>query len=342
MVRPVAALLSVAFAGALVLAASASAADALDAGARPSSSSSPSSTVAPAPSSGHVVPPDLDDVEHMCALLTGCDRLPLPTGIMPRDFAGCVRTMYEELASPAAVFASLTLRECGLKASSCGTLRSCAMRGAKADICAGRGKNGSVDLCDADGRAITCVNERIAMVRDCPRGGEQCVVQGGKASCALGPCEKDGPPACSASGTRVLECKKGKLLSLDCSTFGLRCISSGEGGPRCATSAPACATASSRCEASGVAVGCWHGHEVHVDCGAAGMTCAASGAPASTTIGACATAAPAEGACDPSSAPRCDGATLRWCAWGKPRAYLCKSMGLSRCVTDDKGSRCAG
>ncbi len=330
MVRPVAALLSLAFAGIVVLAASASAADGPDAGARPPLSN------------GHVVPPDLEDVEHMCALLTGCDRLPLPTGIVPRDFAGCVRAMVEELASPAAVGASLTLRECGLKASSCGALRTCAMRGAKPDICAGRGKNGSVDLCDSDGRAITCANERIAMVRDCPRGGEQCVVQGGKATCALGPCEKEGAPSCSPSGTRILECKKGKLLSLDCSTFGLRCVSSGEGGPQCATSAPACATGASRCEPNEVAVGCWHGHEVRVDCASAGMTCGTSAASGATRIGACAVAPPAQGACDPSSAPRCDGATLRWCAWGKPRAYLCKSMGLSRCVTDDKGSRCAG
>lgn len=320
-------LLPVAFAAAVVTAASAS--DAEDAGA---------------PSNGHVAPADLDDVEHMCALLTGCSNLPLPTGIVPRDFAGCVRTMMEDLSSPGAVGSSLLIRECGLKASSCGALRTCAMRGAKPDICAGRAKNATLDLCDADGRAITCTNEHVAMVRDCPRAGEQCVVQNGKASCALGSCEKDSAPACSPSGTRVLECKKGKLLSLDCSTFGLRCVSSGD-GPQCATSAPTCASGSSHCEANDVAVGCWHGHEVRVDCGKAGMTCGSSGssgASGGSTVGACTMKAPAEGACDPASAPRCDGATLKWCAWGKPRSYLCKSMGLSKCVTDDKGSRCAG
>lgn len=321
-------LLSVAFVAAVVTAASAS--DAQDAGAPASSAAN-----------GHVVPADLDDVEHMCALLTGCASLPLPSGIVPRDFAGCVKTMFEELASPGAVGSSLLIRECGLKASSCGALRTCAMRGAKPDICAGRAKNGSVDLCDADGRAITCANEHVAMVRDCPRAGEQCVVQNGKASCALGPCEKESAPACSPSGTRVLECKKGKLLSLDCSTFGLRCVSSGD-GPQCATSAPTCAMGSSRCEANDVAVGCWHGHEVRVDCGKAGLTCGASGGVGSSSVGSCVTKPPAEGACDPSSVPRCDGATLKWCAWGKPRSYLCKSMGLSKCVTDDKGSRCAG
>jgi hypothetical protein len=320
-------LLGPAFAATLVVASSAGDADADDAGT-------------PAPSNGHVTPPDLDDVEHMCALLTGCSNLPLPTGIVPRDFAGCVRSMMDDLSSPGAVGSSLLIRECGLKASSCGALRTCAMRGAKVDVCAGRGKNGSVDLCDADGRAITCVNERAAMVRDCPRAGEQCVVQNGKASCALGSCEKDSAPACSPSGTRVLECKKGKLLSLDCSTFGLRCVSSGD-GPQCATSAPTCASGSSRCEGTDVSVGCWHGHEVRVDCGKAGMTCGAA-ANGASTLGACVTKPPAEGACDPASAPRCDGATLKWCAWGKPRAYLCKSMGLSKCVTDDKGSRCAG
>lgn len=317
----------VAVAATLVLALSAGEAGAEDAGV-------------PALSNGHVAPADLDDVEHMCALLTGCSNLPLPTGMVPKDFAGCVRSMMGDLASPGAVGSSLLIRECGLKASSCGALRTCAMRGAKADVCAGRAKGGSVDLCDADGRAITCANERVAMVRDCPRAGEQCVVQNGKASCALGTCEKEAPPACSPSGTRVLECKKGKLLSLDCSTFGLRCVSSGD-GPQCATSAPTCASGASRCEPGDVAVGCWHGHEVRVDCGKAGMTCS-SGASSASTVGACTTKAPAEGACDPSGAPRCDGATLKWCAWGKPRSYLCKSVGLSKCVTDDKGSRCAG
>jgi hypothetical protein len=217
------------------------------------------------------------------------------------------------------------------------------MRGARPDVCAGRAKGAgsSVDFCDGDGRAVTCSNEHVSMVRDCPRAGEQCVVQNGKASCALGACEKESAAACSPSGTRVLECRKGKLLSLDCSTFGLRCVSSGD-GPQCATSAPTCAGGSSRCEANDVAVGCWHGHEVRVDCGKAGMACRTSGASALATVGSCSTKPPAEGACDPSSTPRCDGARLKWCAWGKQRSYLCKSVGLSKCVTDDKGSRCAG
>lgn len=287
-----------------------------------------------------VVPPALDDVEHMCALLTGCDRLPLPSGLVPRDFVSCVRGAFEELASGKAVTYSLTLRECGLKASSCGELRSCALRGAKQETCAGRGKSGAVDVCDGDGRAITCENERIAMVRDCPRGGEQCVVREGHAFCALGPCASDGAPSCSASGTRILECKKGKLVSLDCAAFGLRCVQ-GADGPACATQGAPCADGALRCEGSS-AVACFHGREVKVDCAAAGLSCAGVGAGATTgaSVGACTIAA--GGSCDPSSAPRCDGATLKWCAWGSPRSYPCKSMGLSRCVTDEKGARCAG
>ena len=296
---------------------------------------------------GLVVPADLEDVEHMCALLTACDRLPLPSGLVPPDFVGCTRALHAELASPAAVTFSLTLRECGLRASSCGELRSCALRGAKADVCTGRGKAGSVDMCDSDGRAITCNAERVTLVRDCPRGGEQCVVREGHAVCALGTCDKDAAPACSASGTRVLECKKGKLLSLDCGAFGLRCTSSAD-GPKCATPAASCQEGSTRCEGK-TAVGCFRGHEVRVDCGARGLACGAgtdATGGAQSAIGACALAAVrgTDGgppACDPSAAPRCDGATLRWCAWGQPRAYLCKSVGLQRCVSDDKGARCA-
>ena len=293
---------------------------------------------------GHVMPADLEDVEHMCALLTACDKLPLPAGLVPRDFAGCTRALYSELASAGAVSFSLTLRDCGLRASSCGELRSCALRGAHVDVCAGRGKTGSVEMCDGDGRAITCNSERVSLVRDCPRGGEQCVVRDGHALCALGSCETEAAPACSPSGTRVLECKKGKLLSLDCGAFGLRCTPSSD-GPKCATQAPSCQDGTTRCDGS-TAIACWHSHEVRIDCAARGMKCGAGtgildGGGAGSVVGACAAAAPATGACDPSAPPRCDGATLRWCAYGQPRAYLCKSVGLQRCVSDDKGARCA-
>jgi len=327
-----------------------------DAGTR--APSPPPSSTAPA-RAADVVPPDLDDVEHMCALLTSCERLPLPSGVVPKDFVGCTRTLYAELASPAAAMFSLTLRECGLRASSCGELRTCALRGAKADVCAGRGKAGPVDMCDGDGRAITCNTERVTLVRDCPRGGEQCVVRDGHAVCALGACDKDGPAACSASGTRVVECKKGKLVSMDCAAFGLRCVTTGE-GPRCATTQGAtCSEGTSRCDGS-TTVGCWHGHEVRVACGARGLACGAeNAAEGAQVVGACRFPAPARptaaasggpgpgapdagrGACDPSAAPRCAGANLEWCAWGQPRSYLCKSLGLSRCVADAQGARCA-
>lgn len=294
---------------------------------------------APAPA-GHVVPPDLDDVEHMCALLTGCgDKLPFPPDLVPHDLPACVRALGQELASASAVAFSLTLRECGLRASSCGQLRACALRGAKADACAGRGHGGSAEFCDSDGRAITCTNERITAVRDCPRGGEQCAVRDGKAFCALGPCPTDGPAACSPSGTRVLECKKGKLTSFDCGAFGLRCVSTPD-GPKCATQGAACTEGATRCEGSS-AVACLHGHEVKVDCGQAGLTCGASGSRGASTIGVCATPAHDGGTCETKTA-KCNGASIEYCAFGAKRSYLCKSVGLSRCIADDKGARCGG
>lgn len=300
----------------------------------------------PVAAGGNVVPAHLEDVEHMCALLTACDRLPLPSGLVPKDFVGCTRALYAELASPAAISFSLTLRDCGLKASSCGELRACALRGAKAEVCAGRGKTAPVDMCDGDGRAVTCTNERVSLVRDCPRGGEQCVVRDGHAVCALGSCEKEAAPACSPSGTRVLECKKGKLLSLDCGAFGLRCTSASD-GPKCATQAASCNEGSTRCEGQ-TSIACWHGHEVRIDCGARGLACGAgtagldAGGAAVASVGACVAVAPATGACDSSAPPRCDGASLKWCAYGQPRSYLCKSVGLQRCMSDDKaGARCA-
>src|SRR5579884_815349 len=76
---------------------------------------------------GEVAPPDLDDVEHMCALLTTCDRLPIPPNLIPPDFQTCVKRFTEEMAKPEAINFSLTMRECGLQSNSCSTLRACAL-----------------------------------------------------------------------------------------------------------------------------------------------------------------------------------------------------------------------
>jgi hypothetical protein len=296
---------------------------------------------------GEVVPPDIEDVEHMCALLTSCDKLPLPPQLNPEDFASCVRKMADELASPGAVYFSLTMRECGLRANSCSELRSCALRGAKVDICNGRGKQGVAGMCDGEGRAITCYKERVLAVRDCPRGGEQCAVREGEALCTLGPCSaetKEGaPPTCSASGTRILRCDRGKLVSLDCAAFGLRCTLGSEGAG-CAPPTPSCSGTAKRCDGN-VSVGCFNGHEVRVDCAASGLSCnagaGAAGGAAGAAVGSCVATPPAAGACAANAAAKCEGATLKYCFAGKPRSYFCKSLGFNKCVTDSKGARCS-
>jgi hypothetical protein len=289
---------------------------------------------------GEVLPPDMDDVEHMCALLTACDRLPIPPGLIPADFQSCLKKFSDDLSSPGAINFSLTMRECGLQSNSCAALRSCALHGASVDACQGRGHQSVVGLCDVDGRAISCWHDQVLAVRDCVRGGEQCVVAGGDAKCTLGPCPgtiKDGDsPQCSASGTHKLQCEKGKLVSLDCAAFGLRCDTTA-GVAGCATSGAACTANSTRCDGR-VAVGCVNGHEVRVDCGSSGLSC--SPTPGSTPVGACVATPPPGGACDPSEKARCDGASIKYCNAGKVRSYFCKSLGFGRC--DSKGGvRCA-
>jgi hypothetical protein len=294
-------------------------------------------------SKADVSPPALDDVEHMCALLTSCDGLPIPPSLVPRDFAACVKTLTTEMTSASAVNFSLTLRECGLRANSCGGLRACALRGASPDTCTGRGKASPAGFCDSEGRAISCWHEKVYAVRDCPRGGEQCAVREGEALCTLGGCPpdmKESAPACSASGTRILRCEKGKLASLDCGAFGLKCVQA-EGGPGCATVGKACVAGSKRCEGH-VAVGCFNGRETRVDCATANLVCDARASGVS--IGACTAPAPAEdaGHCDPAAPPRCDGASIAYCGAGaRPRSYFCKSLGFARCISDRAGTRCA-
>src|SRR5579883_1727738 len=48
---------------------------------------------------GEVVPPELDDVEHMCALLTSCPNLPIPPSMIPADFQSCVKKFTDEFTS---------------------------------------------------------------------------------------------------------------------------------------------------------------------------------------------------------------------------------------------------
>jgi hypothetical protein len=291
---------------------------------------------------GEVEPPDLDDVEHMCALLTSCDRLPIPNGLIPPDFQSCVKKFTDDLSSPAAIYFSLTMRECGLQSNSCAAMRACALHGASPDACQGRGHQGVVGFCDIDGHALSCWHDNVLAVRDCGRGGEQCVVAGGDSTCVLGPCPstmKDGsPPSCSASGTHKLQCEKGKLVSVDCAAFGLRCTTAADGTAACATAGPACTGAAKRCDGA-AAIGCFNGHEVRVDCANAGLTCAAT--PGSTPVGACVAPPPGPGACDSNGPARCDGANVKYCYAGKPRSYFCKALGFNRCDSGKNGVRCA-
>jgi hypothetical protein len=290
---------------------------------------------------GEVEPPDLDDVEHMCALLTSCDKLPIPSAFIPADFQACVKSFTEELSSPAAIYFSLTMRECGLQSSSCASLRSCALHGVNPDACQGRGRQSAAGLCDVDGRALTCWHDQVLAVRDCGRGGEQCIVAGGDAKCVLGPCPgsiKDGDdPTCSASGTHKLQCEKGKLVSLDCAAFGLKCTTGADGAAGCATGGPLCTGTARRCDGTS-AIGCFNGHEVRVDCANAGLSCAL--APGSVPVGACVSTPPTTGACNPGAQARCDGANIKYCLRGTPRSYFCKALGFTTC-DGAKGARCS-
>jgi hypothetical protein len=291
---------------------------------------------------GEYVPPDLDDVEHMCALLTGCDKLPIPTNYIPPDFPSCVKRYTEELTSVGGINASLTMRECALQANSCSSLRTCALRGANPDACNGRGKQGVVGFCDVDGRALTCWQNQIVGVRDCSRGKEECLVRDGQATCTLGPCGadiKDGDkPRCSGSGTHLLHCEKGKLASLDCAAFGLKCQTGADGTSACATQGPTCTGTARHCDGN-TSVGCFNGHEVRVDCGAAGLACATT--PGGTPVGACVSPPLPLGGCDSSQTPRCDGANIRYCMAGKPRSHFCKATGFNKCDSSHNGPHCA-
>ncbi|MGO8991693.1 MAG: hypothetical protein ACLQVI_00085 [Polyangiaceae bacterium] len=309
-----------------------------------------------AASQGRVVPPAVEDVETMCALLTSCPSLAVPAPAETlRSVPGCVQSMMGQLASPDGVKFSLLLRECGLHAKSCDELRTCALRGVSPDTCAGHGRDGRVGWCDASGRAVSCSYEKVIGVRECARSGEECVQVGDDATCVLGrktECTEDeaqneenalkgnpkrGPVTwCSPSGNRAIQCDHGRLGSEDCSAFGLACATV-DGKAGCATTSAACAGKAARCEGN-VAIGCMQGHQVRVDCGAAGLACEKrrSGAGA---VGACVAHG---GGCRAGERPRCEGATIRYCFAGKERSYSCTGVGFEKCVKEGGEVRCGG
>ncbi len=288
---------------------------------------------------GTLVPPDLDDIEQMCALLTSCPNLPIPPGVVPADFGECVRKMSTELASASGVGYSLTLRECGLKANSCEALRLCALRGADPKSCDGRGAKAPVGYCDESGRALTCYQSKVWLVRNCPYGGESCRVAAGGAHCILGPCSADAGEGsyCSGSGTRVLQCEHGRLTSLDCAAFGLQCsnFKSPDGGMAvgCSTGSKECVGTGKRCDGK-TAIACFNGHEVRVDCAAAGLTCDTN--PSSPTVGACVVTS---STCKGDDSAKCDGNAIKYCAQGRPRSYPCSAL-FTTCKKDGPAVHC--
>jgi hypothetical protein len=261
-----------------------------------------------------------------------------------------MKKMSGDMSKASSVFYSLTIRECGLTATSCESLRNCVLHGVPKDACAGRATSGDpVGLCYADDKsgkdfAVTCWNSNVLSVRDCTRGNETCQVftprECGKENCSaqsrcvLGPCgdiKEGAAPQCSKSGTHLVHCERGKLVSLDCQAFGLRCTTDDTGKAGCATSLKECSGGSRHCDGD-VSVGCYNGHEVRVDCKKAGMTCNASGG-GGAAVGDCVVPTD-KNACDPKDAPKCNGAKIGYCFAGKSRSYDCGTF-FGKC--DAKG-----
>jgi hypothetical protein len=280
----------------------------------------------------HVTPPALDDVATLCSLLSGCTGLPMSGSALADDFGSCMKRYAPSLASPAALGVSLGVRECGLRASSCVSLRDCLLRGVKQESCSGRGKAGSVGMCDAEGRAIVCAKEKVATVRDCPRGGEHCRVRNGEAICVLDRCDESEGSKPKCLGSKKVVCDKGLYVSVDCGVLDLVCEEGVDGGA-CVPKGAVCTQ--DRCVGD-VAVGCYAGKDVAVDCEKAGLTCAESAGPL--------------GRCQPAKAPlpgcgvdafRCEGAAIKGCFAGAPLAFQCGAAGFKRCEAAGKGVRCA-
>ncbi len=295
-------------------------------------------TVAPASAAdaaepeARVVPPVLDDVATLCALLSGCNGLPIAASVSSDDFGACLKRYAPMLASPAAFGVSLSVRECGMRAASCTSFRECLLRGVKSEACVGRGKSGPVGMCDADGRAIVCSKEKVAAVRDCPRGGEHCRVREGEAVCVLDRCEAVEGEKPKCLGSKKTVCDKGLIASVDCSVLGMVC----EDGPEGAACVPKGAPCGGDRCAGSLAIGCFAGREVAIACEKAGLTCSETSGP----FGRCQRAASEPPTCA-GEAFRCEGAAIKGCFGGSNVNFQCGAVGLKKCESAGKGVRCA-
>lgn len=298
--------------------------------------------------SGAVLPPSIDDAEAFCALVNACADV--PTAPPAPDFQGCVKTILEQLSGPNALNTSLTIRECGLSATSCKRLRACVLKGADAKICDGVATEGdkAIGKCDMDARAVTCWRGKVTGVRNCGLADELCSVKDGRAECTLfGACPASFTSDWSCANTRMVKCTDGKPLSIDCAVLGLTCVKDPTTGV--SGCAPPVATKCRNpdkivCDGA-TAIGCTLGREVKVACGDQGMTCGDASAPITPqTVGACEVPAPKDPklVCDPKSyGAKCAGADIEYCSpWGV-RKFPCKSIGATKCVMDKgTGPRC--
>jgi hypothetical protein len=300
---------------------------------------------------GNVLPPSIDDAEAFCAMALACRDVPL---FPPApDFAGCVKALLDQLSGPGALNASVTIRECGLSATSCKNLRSCLLKGASPTICDNFAmtSDNPIGKCDVDARAVTCYRGKVLGVRNCGLADELCVVKSGKADCALaGACPANAKEDWTCAGTRMVKCQDGKFLSIDCKVLNLSCNSytdaNGKQQVGCAPPVPTnCKTASTTWTCSGkTAMSCVNGKEVKIDCAEAGMGCSDPKAPSDRTVGACELPVNSDPKlqCDPKKFDaKCEGANMVYCAAGQIRKYPCKSIGATKCVTDKgAGPRC--
>lgn len=329
--------------------------------AAPAGSTAPvaSATASAAPQSvyisragaGVVLPPSLDDAEAFCALALACKDVPM---YPPEpEFQKCVKTIMAQLSGPDALTASLSIRECGLSATSCTKLRQCALKGAAATACDGVALESDTPIgkCDMDARAITCWRGKVLGVRNCGLADELCVAKGGKADCALvGACPANAKADWTCAGNRMVKCQDNKFLSIDCSVLNLTCVSA-DGKAACAPAkTPACKAGANTSSCKGTdALACVNGKELKVDCGQQGMGCHdPTKAADERTVGLCEMPAPTEkkDACDPAKfESKCEGSAIKYCAAGTIRSYQCKSIGASKCVMDKQstgqvGPRC--
>jgi hypothetical protein len=272
-------------------------------------------------------PPALASIAKACARVTACAH---GDARRFRDPSACVEWWLGEPEHP--------LRKCLGEATNCEQTTACLRGGGDARAAAFCGqRQGVVSGCDGE-RLVSCGDDDSAFA-DCAAIGATCKeipkAAGVTVRACISPqkCPAGAPDArCDGPGA-VITCRDGAIERVVCRP-GTTCQERPDSGEAACDTPRRCGVrGTKRCE-DGRLVECDpsgpYSKAKVTDCAGLGLRCSGLGPRASCLV-------PTDVECDSAILPRCEGASLVFCAAGRLAKVPCSGIGLSTCDPSAKG-----